>query len=51
MAKQSKRLTREQKILLSKQDINPRFWRLLQELPSHYIFIHSLTGEVKALSK
>lgn len=46
-----KRLTADQKKLLSEQGLNPAFCQLLDELPNAIIIKHRITGEIKVVEK
>ena len=49
--KQSKRLTREHKILLSDKGKDPKFYRLLREERTYIVFKNTVSGDTITLVK
>ena len=49
--KQPKKLTREQKILLSKKRLNPDNWMLLKEEEGSIVVINKVTNTRRVISK
>ena len=49
--KQTKKLTREQKILLSNRGLNPVDYRLVRERPTHLIVYNTQTRTEEAVLK
>lgn len=49
--KQPKRLSRIQKMKLSRRGLNPDEWRLIHESKTDLQLIHKLTDEIKTIQK
>lgn len=49
--KQPRKLTRDQKILLSSQGIDPSHYALQQELPNSLILVEKATGKLLVVEK
>ena len=49
--KQPKKLKREYKELVSKRNLNPADWRLLQEEPGRILIFNKQTGKVRIIEK
>lgn len=49
--KQPRKLTRDQKILLSRQGIAPNLYSLQRELPNSLILVEKATGKILVVEK
>lgn len=49
--KHAKRLTRAQKILLTKYRLNPDNWLYERETPDKLVLVHRYTGAVRVIGK